>query len=94
MMAEEEGQPTLSEIICREIVQRASAYLDEHVAQERKGQIAGHLAICASCETYVKQIAAVRELLRLLPKAVEQPFDSHRLKQAFAERARPSPAGG
>ncbi len=94
MMAQEEGQPTLSEIICREIVQWASAYLDEHVAQERKGQIAGHLAICAGCETYVRQIATVRELMGLLPKAVEQPFDSHRLKQVFAERARLSSAGG
>ncbi|MDF0666859.1 MAG: zf-HC2 domain-containing protein [Nitrospira sp.] len=93
MMAQEEGQPTLSEITCREIVQWASAYLDEYVGDERKRQIAMHLAICAGCESYVKQIATVRALLRLLPKAVEQPSDSHRLRQAFAERAGPSPAG-
>ncbi len=92
-MAQEEGRPTLSEINCQEIAQWASAYVDEHVGDEQKHQIAVHLAICVGCETYVKQIAMVRDMVRLLPKVVVQPFDSHRLRQAFAARARPSPAG-
>lgn len=93
-MAQEEGQPTLSVITCQEIAHWASLYLDEQVEDERKRQIAMHLAICAGCETYVKQIATVRDVVRLLPKVVEQPPDSHQLRQVFAERARPSPAGG
>jgi hypothetical protein len=78
---------TTSEITCREIAQWASAYLDEHVGDDRKRQITLHLAICAGCGTYVKQIATVRDVLRLLPKTVERPSDSHRLRQAFAARA-------
>ena len=87
-MAQEKGQPTISEITCQEIGRWVSAYLDEHVGDERKRQIVLHLAICAGCETYVKQIATVRDVVRLLPKAVEQPSDSHRLRQAFVARTR------
>lgn len=93
-MAQEEGPAIVPEITCQEIAQWASAYLDEHVGDERKRHIALHLAICAGCETYVKQIATVRDVVRLLPKTVEQPSDSHRLRQAFAAQARRSPAGG
>mgnify|MGYP003444208862 FL=1 len=93
-MAQEEGQPILSEISCHEIAQWASAYLDEHVRDERKRQIALHLAICAGCETYVNQIATVRDVVGMLPKAIEQPSDSQRLRQAFVARTRRSPSGG
>jgi len=89
-MAQEESQPSIQEITCQEIVQWTSTYLDEHVGDERKRQIAVHLAICAGCETYVQQIATVRDVVGLLPKAVEQPADSHRLWQAFVARARRS----
>lgn len=93
-MAQEEGQPVLSEITCQEIAQWASAYLDEHVGDERKRHIALHLAVCAGCETYVKQIATVRDTMGLLPKVVEQPADSQGLRQAFVAQAKQSPSGG
>jgi len=92
-MAQEEGPAIIPEITCREIVQWASVYLDEHVGDERKRQIALHLAICAGCETYVKQIATVRDVVGLLPKAVEEPSDSHRLRQAFTAQTRRSLSG-
>ena len=92
-MAQEEGQPTLSEITCRKIAQWTSAYLDEHIEDERKRLMAMHLAICAGCETYVKQITAIRNVVGLLPKAVEQPFDFHRLQQAFIAQTRRSSSG-
>ncbi len=93
-MAQEESGQTSLEITCQEVVQWASAYLDEHVGDERKRHIVLHLAICAGCEAYVKQIATVRDVVGLLPKAVEQPLDSDRLRQAFAARERrSSPAG-
>jgi anti-sigma factor RsiW len=92
-MAQEEG-PAITEITCQEIAQWASAYLDEHVEDKRKRQIAVHLAICAGCETYVKQIATVRDVVGLLPKTVEEPPNPYRLRQAFVARARRSPTGG
>jgi predicted anti-sigma-YlaC factor YlaD len=93
-MAQEERQPLVQEITCQEIAQWTSAYLDKHVGDERKRQIALHLAICAGCETYVKQIATVRDVVGLLPKAIEQSSDSQQLRQAFVARARRSPSGG
>ena len=93
-MAQEERQPSIQEITCQEIAQWTSTYLNDHVGDERKRQIAVHLAICAGCETYVKQIATVRDVVGLLPKTVEQPADSHRLRQAFIARAKRSPSGG
>jgi hypothetical protein len=93
-MTQEEGSAIVPEVSCQEVVQWASAYLDEHVGDDRKRQIVLHLAICAGCETYVKQIATVRDVVGLLPKAVEQPSDSHRLRQAFVARTGRSPSGG
>ena len=91
-MAQEERQPSIQEITCQEIAQWTSIYLDEHVGDERKRQIAVHLAICAGCETYVKQIATVRDVVGVLPKAVEHPSDFSRLRQAFIARTRRLPA--
>lgn len=93
-MAQEEGPSIVPEITCQEVVQWVSAYLDEHVGDEWKRQIAVHLAICAGCETYVKQIATVGDLVGLLPKVDEQPCDFRRLRQAFVARARRLPSGG
>jgi len=92
-MAQEEGAVIVPEITCQEVVQWASAYLDEHIGDDRKRQIVLHLAVCAGCETYVKQIATVRDTMGLLPKVVEQPSDSQRLRQAFVARTRRSPSG-
>lgn len=91
-MAQEEGPPTIAEITCQEMAQLASAYLDEHVEGERKRQITTHLSGCAGCETYMKQIATVRNVVALLPNTGEEPSDPHRLRWAFAARARSSPA--
>ena len=92
-MAQEEGLAIVPEITCQEVVQWASAYLDEHAGDERKRRIVLHLAICAGCETYVKQIAMVRDVVKLLPKTVEEPSDSHRLRQTFAARVDRPPSG-
>lgn len=92
-MAQDEGSSIVPEITCQEITQWVSAYLDEQVG-ERKHQIALHLAVCAGCETYVRQIAMVRDMVALLPKALEQPSDLHRLRQTFAARGRRLPPSG
>lgn len=86
-MAQEQGEPSIPEITCQEVVEWASAYLDDHVGDERKRHIVLHLAICAGCETYVKQIAMVRDMVRALPQADEGPSDLHRLREAFVARA-------
>jgi len=87
-MAHEPSTHDHEEITCREVVAWTSAYLDEHVGKERKQQIALHLAACAGCGVYVKQIASVRDLVRLLPKAADSPADSERVRQAVVAKLR------
>ncbi len=92
-MAHEPLNSVDKDITCREVAEWASARLDDHVGDERKRQIVVHLAICAGCEIYVKQIAIVRDIVGLLPKANEEPSDLRRLRKAFVARARRSLSG-
>lgn len=85
-MAREKPKPINEEITCREVVEWTSAYLDEYVGEDRKQQIALHLAACAGCGAYVGQIAAVRDLVRLLPQVVDLPAESEQIRQAVAAK--------
>lgn len=85
-MAQEDRDQVVAEITCQEVAQWASTYLEEHIGDERKHHIVVHLAICAGCETYVKQIATVRAMIRRLPQVEEAPPNMGRLRQAFVDR--------
>jgi anti-sigma factor RsiW len=87
-MAHEASNSAKKEITCREVVEWTSAYLDEHVGDDRNQEIALHLAVCAGCEAYVKQIVSVRDLVRLLPQAADQPDESARARRAVATKLR------
>lgn len=93
-MTEYKTDEQAREITCQEVAEWTSAYLDAHVSENRNVQITLHLASCAGCEVYIKQIATVRDAVRLLPKADEQPFDSLRLRQAFVAQGRRIPPAG
>lgn len=79
-----------SDITCHEVADWTSAYLDEHLDDPSKVRMALHLAICAGCDAYVKQIAAVRDMVGLLPGESGEPAHLEKLRQAFsAHRKRP-----
>jgi anti-sigma factor RsiW len=80
-IAHDKGEQIIQEVTCQE-----TAYLDDHAEDERKRLIALHLAVCEGCETYVKQIAMVRDTVGLLAKADDVPADLHRLRKAFVAR--------
>ncbi|MFO0699027.1 MAG: zf-HC2 domain-containing protein [Nitrospira sp.] len=86
-MAQEERDQVVPEITCQEVARWASAYLDDNAGDERKRQIVLHLAICAGCEAYVKQIATVREIVRVLPRTEDATLNIGRLQQAFLHRS-------
>ncbi len=87
-MAHDTSKTGSDEITCREVVEWTSAYLDEHVGEDRRQQIALHLAACAGCEEYIGQIVSVRNLVRLLPQAVDAPGESAQVRQAVAAKLR------
>ena len=87
-MTQDASKSVHEEITCREVVEWTSAYLDAHVGEDRKQQIALHLAACAGCGAYVGQIASVRDLVRLLPQVVDSPAESEQVRQAVASKLR------
>lgn len=91
-MALNPAEQSVPDIACREVAQWTSAYLDAHVGDTTRVRMALHLAVCAGCETYVKQIASVRDLLRLLPGIGASPGQRDRLRQAFSARQAPPPS--
>ena len=73
-----------SGLTCRDVTDRASEYLDDRLPILTKVQIGLHLAFCAHCRTYVKQIDLVSSALRTLPKLYPSPVNRLRLRQQFA----------
>ncbi|MBY0248193.1 MAG: hypothetical protein BVN28_10255 [Nitrospira sp. ST-bin4] len=88
-MTENNTDEPTSEITCREVAEWTSAYLDAHAGEDRNLLISLHLAGCAGCEAYVKQIACVRDLVGSLPETAMIPTLSDTLRQALAARRRP-----
>lgn len=87
-MTEDQTGPAGPEMTCREVAERASAYLDEHLKEAIKVRMAGHLNTCAGCRAYVDQIASVQEILRSLPVPAVEPSQLERLRQAYETRRR------
>ena len=75
-----------SGLTCRDVTDRASKYLDNHLPILTKVPVGLHLASCAHCRAYVKQIDLVSSALRSLPKLYPSPLNRFRLRQRFAAR--------
>jgi predicted anti-sigma-YlaC factor YlaD len=73
-----------SGLTCRDLTDRASEYLDNRLPILTKVLVGLHLASCAHCRTYVKQIDLVSSALRSLPKLHPSPVNRPRLRQQFA----------
>jgi predicted anti-sigma-YlaC factor YlaD len=64
-------------LTCRDVAERATDYLEGRLPLFTKVCIGLHLASCADCRSYVKQIDLVSSALRSLPTLY--PSSSHRL---------------
>jgi predicted anti-sigma-YlaC factor YlaD len=73
-------------LTCWDLTDRASDYLDDHFPILAKVQVGLHLASCAHCRAYVKQIDLVSSALRSLPKLYPSIVDRLNLCQQFAAR--------
>jgi predicted anti-sigma-YlaC factor YlaD len=81
--------PSSRAMTCREVVECTTAYLEESVQGSARLSIDCHLAGCAGCRTYLKQIVLVREATALLPRPVVPPPKRTLLRQYFAQRVVP-----
>ena len=75
-----------SGLTCRDVTDRASEYLDDRLPILTKVRVGLHLASCAHCRAYVKQIDLVSSALRSLPKLYPSPLNRLRLSERFAAR--------
>ncbi|HSL06121.1 MAG TPA: zf-HC2 domain-containing protein [Nitrospiraceae bacterium] len=73
-------------LTCWDVTGRASEYLDDHLPILTKVLVGLHLASCAHCRSYVKQIDLVSSALRTFPKLYPSPVNRLRLRQRFAAR--------
>jgi predicted anti-sigma-YlaC factor YlaD len=71
-----------SGLTCRDVAERATEYLDNHLPILTKVPVGLHLASCADCRAYLKQIALVSEVLGCLPKLY--PRTINRLRRHFS----------
>ncbi|HHY45016.1 MAG TPA: DUF4349 domain-containing protein [Firmicutes bacterium] len=72
-------------MICLDMQERLSAYLDGDLSPEEMKEVAGHLSGCESCQAVLTELRQVRDALRSLPE-VEVPADLH---SSIMERLRP-----
>lgn len=69
---------------CKEVTERATAYLESDLSWWERLKMRLHLAMCAACRQYMTQMAATRRLLRRLGETLrdEEPVDAA-LRDAF-----------
>lgn len=85
-MADEPFKSIVEKITCREVATWTSAYIDGHLDDYFKVRMVLHLAVCAGCTAYVRQIAAVRDVLGMMPGKPIEPALREKLRQAYSTR--------
>ncbi len=85
-MAYDVSQHPAMNVTCREVAGLTTAYLDALVEDPTTIRLTRHLVVCAGCRAYVKQMACIRDLLRLLPRPEMNRGRRHRVRQAFLAR--------
>ena len=79
-----------SGLVCRDVVVQASAYLDDQLPFFTTVRVRLHVAFCADCRTYMKQMALVCEATARLPKPYPSPINRLSLRKHFARCYPPS----
>jgi len=74
-----------SGLTCHNVADRTTDYLDERMSILTRARVGLHLATCADCRAYVKQIALVRDAAALLHRPLPSPIIRLRLRQHFAQ---------
>ena len=75
-----------SGLTCRDVTDRASEYLDDRLVGLTKGLVGIHLASCAHCRVYMKQIELISAALKGFTALYPSPVSGLCLRQGFAAR--------
>lgn len=85
-MKDHPSQWIASGFTCRYVVDCTTDYLDDRLAVLTKVRVGLHLASCADCRAFARQIGLIRETIPRLSKQLPSPINRLRLRQYFAIR--------
>ncbi len=74
----------LRKFTCQEAAGLVTRSLEGALSLKKEARYRIHLALCAHCRAYAKQIVLVQEAVALLPKPFPSPANRQRLRQSFA----------
>ncbi len=87
-MKDHPSQWITSGLTCRDVADRATDYLDERLPILTQVRCGLHLASCAHCRVYMKQLALVSACARLVPSASIPALNRLHLRRYFSARHR------
>jgi hypothetical protein len=82
-----------SGLMCRDVAERATDYLEDRLPVFTKVRVGLHVASCADCRSYVVQVGLVSSALRSLPKLYPPPINRLHLRQQFVAHRGQSVSG-
>ena len=78
-------KPTSTGLICQEVVELVTAYLEDALLPEKRAQFEDHLADCDGCTNYVEQVRLTIGMLRNLAQEPDFPETKEDLLQVFRQ---------
>ena len=78
-------------LVCQQLVEKVSAYLDGDLAPRHRAAVEQHLAACDGCAGYVAQVRRLLELTAVAPPDGDEPVLPDELVAALRARFRARP---
>jgi len=78
---------------CQDVVELVTAYLERTMPDEERARFEAHLAVCAGCDVYVRQMQRTIELLGSASTDSLSPRARQRLLDTFADWKRATSSG-
>jgi predicted anti-sigma-YlaC factor YlaD len=76
---------TSTGLVCQEVVELVTAYLEDALLPEKRAQFEEHLADCDGCTNYVEQVRLTIGMLRNLAQEPAFPETKEDLLQVFRQ---------
>jgi predicted anti-sigma-YlaC factor YlaD len=87
----DKNQPEVaSGLVCKEVVELITAYLEDSLLPEKKAELEEHLAACDGCTNYLEQVRLTLNMLRNLTKEPVFPGTKAELLQVFQQWSKKS----
>ena len=74
-----------SPLVCRELVELVSDYLEDALTPLQRDRFEAHIAGCAHCAAYVRQMRETLALMGALPPQPLSPQAESELRDAFGD---------